>query len=173
MGLIFPIYLYRKLKNLLVRNQWTDFSITWQECFFGDPLPRLFKLSWSSKNMAATGQGLFFPICLYKKLKKSSRKKPLDQAQCSLARMLLLWPSTRMVQAFMICQKTWPPGGGAYFRYISVKKTLKCFLSNTSWPILIMLWWPSTKNVQAILICQKKKKTWLLVDGAYFPSISK
>ena len=115
MGLIFPIYLYRKLKILLVRNQWTDFNITWQECFFGDPLPRLFKLSWSSKNMAATGQGLFFSICLYKKLKKSSRKKPLDQAQCSLARMLLLWPSTRMVQAFMICQKTWPPGGGAYF----------------------------------------------------------
>ena len=62
------IYLYRKLKNLLVRNQWTDFNITWQECFFGDPLPRLFKLSWSSKNMAATGQGLFFPIYLYKKL---------------------------------------------------------------------------------------------------------
>ena len=113
-------YLYRKLKNLLVRNQWTDFNITWQECFFGDPLPRLFKLSWSSKNMATTGQGLFFSICLYKKLQKSSPKKPLDQAQCSFARMLLLWPSTRMVQAFMICQKTWPPWGGAYFRYISV-----------------------------------------------------
>ena len=64
-GLIFPIYLYRKLekkiflfslyilienfKNLLVRNHWTDFNITWQECSFGDPLPSLFKLSWFVK----------------------------------------------------------------------------------------------------------------------------
>ena len=23
--------------------QWTDFNTTWQECFFGDPLPRLYK----------------------------------------------------------------------------------------------------------------------------------
>ena len=43
-GLIFPIYLYRKtLKYLLVRNHWTDFIITWQKCFLGDLLPRLFK----------------------------------------------------------------------------------------------------------------------------------
>ena len=43
-GLIFPIYLYRKTwKNLLVRNHWTDFIITWQKCFLGDLLPRLFK----------------------------------------------------------------------------------------------------------------------------------
>ena len=49
-GAYFPyISIYRKLKNLLVRNQWTDFNITWQECFFGDPLSRLFKLSWFVK----------------------------------------------------------------------------------------------------------------------------
>ena len=45
-GLIFPLYIYiEKFKNLLVRNQWTNFNITWQECCFGDPLPRLFKPS--------------------------------------------------------------------------------------------------------------------------------
>ena len=49
-GLILLVYLYRKvLKNLLVRNQWTDFSITWKQCFFGDPLPRLFKPLWFVK----------------------------------------------------------------------------------------------------------------------------
>ena len=47
--LIFPIYLYRKVKNLLVRNHWTDFNIIWQECSFGDPLPILFKQSWFVK----------------------------------------------------------------------------------------------------------------------------
>ena len=59
--LIFPIYQYRKLnfKTLLVRIQWTDLNIILQKCFFGDPLPRLFKPLNSSKNMAARGRGLF------------------------------------------------------------------------------------------------------------------
>ena len=47
---LFSLYSYiEKFKNILVRNQWTNFNITWQECFFGDPLPRLFKPSWFVK----------------------------------------------------------------------------------------------------------------------------
>ena len=43
-GLIFPIYIYIGIfKTLLVRNNSTDVNIIWQECFFGYPLPRLFK----------------------------------------------------------------------------------------------------------------------------------
>ena len=43
-GLIFPIYIYiENLKNLLVRNHWTDFNVILQKCSFGDPVPRLFK----------------------------------------------------------------------------------------------------------------------------------
>ena len=43
---LFYLYIYKEnFTNLLVRNQWTDFSITWQECFLVDPLRRLFKLS--------------------------------------------------------------------------------------------------------------------------------
>ena len=57
---LFSLYIYKEnLKNLLVRNQWTNFNITWQECFFDDPLPRLFKPSWFVKNVAARGWGLF------------------------------------------------------------------------------------------------------------------
>ena len=57
---LFSLYIYiGNFKNLLVRNHWTDFIITWQECFFGDPLPRLFKRHDSSKNMAARGRGIF------------------------------------------------------------------------------------------------------------------
>ena len=60
-GLIFPIYLYRKLKkNLLVRNHWTDFHILLQKCFFGDPLPRLFKpFGFVKKHGRQGGRGLF------------------------------------------------------------------------------------------------------------------
>ena len=78
----------------------------------------------SSKNIAARGRGLIFPIYLYRKLiyKKSSRKKQLDWVQCNLAGMLLWWPSTKIVQAFMICQKPWPPGGrGLFFVYICIE----------------------------------------------------
>ena len=40
-GAYFPyISIY---KNLPVRNHWTNFNITWQECCFGNPLPKLFK----------------------------------------------------------------------------------------------------------------------------------
>ena len=44
-GAYFPLYIYIEnlKKYLLVRNHWTDFSITWQKCFLGDPLPRLFR----------------------------------------------------------------------------------------------------------------------------------
>ena len=36
-------FLTKNLKNLLVRNHWTNFNIILQKCSFGDPLPRLFK----------------------------------------------------------------------------------------------------------------------------------
>ena len=41
---LFSLYIFiENLKNLLVRNHWTNFIITWQKCFHGDPVPRLFK----------------------------------------------------------------------------------------------------------------------------------
>ena len=40
---IFSLYIFiENLENLLVRNHWTNFIITWQKCFHGDPVPRLF-----------------------------------------------------------------------------------------------------------------------------------
>ena len=65
-GLIFPIYLYRKLKkNLLVRNHWTDFSIILQKCSFGDPLPRLFKPFGFVKKHGCRGGGGGWGLSLY------------------------------------------------------------------------------------------------------------
>ena len=39
----------------------------------------------------------------------------------------------------MIHQKTWPLAGGAYFLYISIQKTLKIFLSETTGPMFSIL----------------------------------
>ena len=50
-GAYFPyIYLYRKLEKIfLSETTGSILNITWQICFLGDPLPRLFKLSWFVK----------------------------------------------------------------------------------------------------------------------------
>ena len=88
-GLIFPIYLYRKLKNLLVRNHWTDFHIILQKCSFGDSLARLFKPFGFVKKHDRQGAGLIFPIYLYRKLEKSSCQKPLDQLLYNFAEIFL------------------------------------------------------------------------------------
>ena len=120
-GLIFPIYLYRKLKNLLVRNHWTDCNIVWQKCSFGDPVPRLFKpFGFVKKHGRQGGRGLFSLYIYIEKLEKSSCQKPLDRFHYNLAKMFPWWFSIKIVQVIVIHQKTWPLGGGAYFRYISI-----------------------------------------------------
>ena len=118
---LFSLYInIENFKNLLVRIQWTNFNIILQKCSFDDPLPRLFKPFGFVKKHGRQGAGLIFPIYLYRKLLKSSCQKPLDRFQYNFAGMFLWWSSTKIVQAIWICQKTWPPGGGAYFPYISV-----------------------------------------------------
>ena len=68
------------------------------------------------------GRGLFSLYFYIENFKKSSRKKQLDRVQCNLAGMLLWWPSTKIVQACMICQKPWPPGArGLFFVYICIE----------------------------------------------------
>ena len=61
-------FLTKNLKNLLIRNHWTDFNIILQKCSFGDPLPRLFKPFGFVKKHGRQGVGLIFPMYLYRKL---------------------------------------------------------------------------------------------------------
>ena len=49
---LFSLYIcIENFKILLFRNCLTDFSITKQECFFGDPLPRVFQQSLFIKKL--------------------------------------------------------------------------------------------------------------------------
>ena len=61
-------FLTKNLKNLLVRNHWTDFNKILQKCSFGDPLLRLFKPFGFTKKHGPQEVGLIFPIYLYSKL---------------------------------------------------------------------------------------------------------
>ena len=130
---LFSLYIdIENFKNLLVRNHWTDFHIILQKCSFGDPLPRLFKPFGIVKKHGLQGAGLIFPIYLYRKLKKSSCQKLLDQLQYNLAEMFLWLSSTKIVQAIWICQKSWPPGAGLIFPIYLYRKLKKIFLSETT-----------------------------------------
>ena len=64
--------------------------------------------------MAARERGLF-SLYIYVENFKNLLQKPLDRFPYNFAGMFLLCPSTKIVQAIWIHQKTWPPGGGAYF----------------------------------------------------------
>ena len=66
---LFSLYIYiENFKNLLVRNHWADFNITQQECFFCNPLPRLYKPLGFIRKHGRQGAGLIFPIYLYRKI---------------------------------------------------------------------------------------------------------
>ena len=76
---LFSLYIYiENLKNLLVRNHWTDSRIILQKCFFADPLPRLFKPFGFVKKHGRQGKGLIFPIYLYRKLLYQDCSSHLD-----------------------------------------------------------------------------------------------
>ena len=122
-GAYFPYIIYiEKLKNLLVRNQWTNFNITWQECYFGDPLPRLFKPSWFVKNMAARGWRIFSLYIYIENFKNLLLRNlwiefNVTWQECCFGDLL-----PKIVHALVIRQNIWPPGGwGLFFVYICME----------------------------------------------------
>ena len=173
---LFSLYIcIENFKNLLVRNHWTDFIIILQNCSFGDFLQRLFKPFGFINKHGRQEAGLIFPIYLYRKLKKSSCMKPLDRFPYNFAEMFLWWLSTKIVQAIWIRQKTWPPGGGAYFPYIIYIENFKNLLvrnHRTDFNIILQkcsFGDPLPRLFKPFWI---RQKTWPPGGGAYFPYIS-
>ena len=175
-GAYFPYIIYiENFKNLLVRNHWTDFNIILQKCFFGDPLPWLFKPFGFDKKHVRQGAGLIFPIYLYRKLKISSCQKPLDRFPYTFAEMFLWESSTKIVQAILIRQKPWPPGGrGLFSLYIYIENFKNLLVRNHMTDFNIILQKRSFGD--SLLRLFKPfgfvKKTWPPGGGAYFPCIS-
>ena len=123
--------------------------------------------------MATRWWGLFSLYTLYRKLKKSSRKKLLDWVKCNLAGMLLWWPSNKIVQALMICKKNMAPRGRGLFSVYICIENFKILLARKTWPISVLLGW----NVALVTHYQDcssnhdSSKDIAARGGAYFPYI--
>ena len=132
--LIFPIYLYGKLKKsscqkppepvsiLFCRN--VPLVILYQDC--SSHLD-------SSKNMAARGRGLFSLYIYIESLKNllvGSRRTDFHiiLQKCSFGNRL-----PRLFKPFGFVKKKWPPGAGAYFPYIIYTENFKNLLVRNHW----------------------------------------
>ena len=118
-GLIFPIYLFRKLQNLLARNHWTDFNIILQKCSFGDPLPRLFKPFGFVKKHGSQGVGLVFPIYLIENFKNLLVRNYWTDFNIILKKCSFGDPVSRLFKPFGFVKKHGRQGAG-HFSYISI-----------------------------------------------------
>ena len=66
--MVFSLYIYiEKFKKSSYQKPLERLHVMWQKCFFGDPVPRLFKSFGFVKKHGRQGAGLIFPIYLYRK----------------------------------------------------------------------------------------------------------
>ena len=140
---LFSLYIcIENFKNLLVRNHLTDFNIILQKCFFGDPLPRLFKPFGFVKKHGRLGWGLFslyINIENFKNLLVRNRRTDFHiiLQKCSFGE-----PLPRLFKPFGFIKKHGCQGAGLIFPiylYRKLKKSScqKIFLSETTGPILM------------------------------------
>ena len=124
----FSLCIYiENLKNLLVRNHWTDFINTWQKSFLVDPRPRLFVIMIRQKTwppgggggVGGWGRGLFSLYIYIEKFKNLLVRNQWTNFN-------ITWQECCFGDLYQDCSsrhyssKTWPLGGEAYFPYISL-----------------------------------------------------
>ena len=119
---LFSLYIYiENLKNLLVRNHWTNFSIILQKCSFGDPLPRLFKpFGFIKKHGCQGGRGLFSLYIYIENLKNLLIRNHWNDCNIMWQKCSFGDPVPRLFKPFGFVKKHGRQGGGAYFPYISI-----------------------------------------------------
>ena len=113
---LFSLYIYiENFKNLLVRNHWISLNIILQKCSFGDPLPRLFKLLDSSKNMAARGRGLFSLYICIENFKNLLVRNHWTDFNIILQKCIFGDPLPRLFKTFGLVKKHVRQGAGLIF----------------------------------------------------------
>ena len=96
-GLFFVYICIGNFKIILVRNHWTDFYITWQECCFVDLLLRLFKQSLFVKKKGAARGGAYFSY------KSKSKTLKIFLSETTEPISILLGRIVPMVTLYQVC----------------------------------------------------------------------
>ena len=167
----FPYISIQKTLKIFLSETSGPFQYNFAEMLLRLSSTKIVQAIWIRQKTWPLGGVAYFPYISIQKTLKIFLSETSGPFQYNFAEMLLRLSSTKIVQAIWIRQKTWPLGGVAYFPYISIQKTLKIFLSETSGPfqynfaeMLLRLF--STKIVQAIWI---RQKTWPPGAGLIFP----
>ena len=136
---LFSLYIYiENFKNLFVRNHLTDFNIILQKCFFGDPLPRLFKPFGFVKKHGRQGAGLIFQIYIYiEKFKSLLVRNHWTDFNIILHNCSFDDALPRLFKPFGFVKNHGHQGAGLIFPIYIYIETLKIFLSETTGPISI------------------------------------
>ena len=118
------------LKNLLLRNRWSDFEIISQECSLGDRFQKLFAKFDLSINMALVSGGFMHSMDMKKFLKNLLlRNRRLDfeiiSKECSLGD-----PFQKLFAKFLSAPKNGSDEWGLLALYRDMKKFLKNLLQN-------------------------------------------
>ena len=90
------------LKNLLLRNRWSDFEIISQDCSLGDPFQKSFAKFWSVNKHDSDEWGLFSIYGHEEILKKSSSPKQLFKFWNIFTEIFLLWLFSEIVRGILI-----------------------------------------------------------------------
>ena len=109
------VFLTKNLKNLLIRNHWTDFNIILQKCSFGDPLPRLFKPFGFVKKHGRQGRGLFSLYIYIENFKNLLVRNHWTNFNIILQKCSFSDPLPRLFKPFGFVQKNGRQGAGLIF----------------------------------------------------------
>ena len=114
------------IKNLLLRNRWSDFEIISQGCSLCDSFQNLFAKFWSVHKHGSGEWGL---LALYRHeeeiLKKSSSLKPLVRIWNNFTVMFLVWPFLKNCSQNFDHSINMALVNGGFLHYTDMKKFIK------------------------------------------------
>ena len=123
---LFSLYIcIENFKNLLVRNQWTDFNIILQKCSFGDTLPSLFKPFEFIKKRGRQGRGLFSLYIYIENLKNLLVRHHWTDFHIILQKCSFGDPLPRLFKPFGFVKKHGHQGAGLIFPIYLYRKLSK------------------------------------------------
>ena len=136
---LFSLYIYiENFKKSSCPKPLDRFQYNFAEMFLWLSSTKIVQAIWiRQKNMAARGRGLFSLYIYIENFKNLLVRNHWTDFNIILQKYSFGDPLGRLFKPFRFVKKRGRQGGAAYFPYISILKSLKVFLSETTGPISI------------------------------------